>query len=124
MRRSGNSMKLSLDPSVTAPRANTPESLALAAWYDANPAIRRMWAIKDAQALRVIVTLEPAVDSDDTFPAWLANSQAWMHELHSRTGSLVELQLLDELPGDEFEIDAEGDIVITRGWRDPALLFI
>jgi hypothetical protein len=112
-------MKLSLDPSVTAPRTITAESLALAAWYDAHPAVRRMWAIRDAEKLRVIVTLEPTVDNSDTHPAWLANSHAWVHELRSHTGSLVELELVDEPPINEIETDAEGDVVVAMCWRDP-----
>lgn len=116
-------MKLSLDPYVTAPRTTTPESSALEAWYDAHPAVRRMWAIRDAQTLRVIVTLEPTVDNDDTLPAWLANGQAWVRELQSHTGSFVELELIDEPLLDEIETDAEGDLVIAMCWRDSALIF-
>ena len=39
-------MKLSLDPNVMAPRHITAEAEALAAWYDAHPTIRRLWAIR------------------------------------------------------------------------------
>jgi len=116
-------VKLSLDP-AGEPRTVTPESLALAAWYDTHPTVRRMWAIKDAETLRVIVTLEPTVDSDDTLPAWLAQSQAWVRDLQSQTASLVELELIDEPLTDEFETDAQGDIVVAMFWRVPALRFI
>lgn len=112
-------MKLSLDPSVTGPRAITAESLALAAWYDAHPAVRRMWAIRDAEKLRVIVALEPTVDNSDTHPAWLANSHAWIRELRSHTGSVVELELVDEPLINEIDTDAEGDVVVAMCWRDP-----
>ena len=43
-------MKLSLDPMATIPRHITAEAEALAAWYDAHPTIRRLWAIRDANA--------------------------------------------------------------------------
>jgi len=116
-------VKLSLDP-AGEPRTVTPESLALAAWYDTHPTVRRMWAIKDAETLRVIVTLEPTVDSDDTLPAWLAQSQAWVRELQLHTGYLVELELIEDPLSDEIESDVEGDIVIVMYWRDPALSLI
>jgi hypothetical protein len=116
-------MKLSLDPSVTPAQTITAESLALAAWYDAHPAVRRMWAIREAEKLRVIVTLEPTIDNSDTHPAWLANSHAWGHELHSHTGSFVELELVDEPLINEIETDAEGDVVVAMCWRDPVLIY-
>ena len=114
-------MKLSLDPSVTALPTNTAESLALAAWYDAHRAVRRMWAIRDAEKLRVIVMLEPTVDNSDTHPAWLANGHAWARDLHSRTGGFVELELVDEPLINEIETDAEGDVIVAMCWRDPVL---
>ena len=52
----GRDMKLSLDP-AQAPRTRSPESRALASWYDGRPSVRRMWAIREARGLRVIVTL-------------------------------------------------------------------
>jgi hypothetical protein len=112
-------MKLSLDPLATVPRHITAEAEALAAWYDAHPTIRRLWAIRDAQALSVIVTLEPTVDNSDTYPAWFACNQGWAREIRSITGSPVELELLDEPTVDEFEIDLEGEIVAAISWRDP-----
>lgn len=48
-------MKLCLDPYDVAPRDVTAESLALAGWYDSQPAIRRLWGIREAQTLRVII---------------------------------------------------------------------
>ena len=115
-------MKLSLDPSDAAPGNITSESLALSAWYDAHPAVRRMWAIKDAQALRVIVTLEPTVDDSDVYPAWLANSQAWVREMRATTGSAVRLELIDEPAADAIEVDGEGELVVAMSWRDPTFL--
>ena len=92
-------MKLNLDPMAMIPRHITAESEALAEWYDAHPTIRRLWAIKDAQTLSVIVTLEPTVDNDDTYPAWFACNQGWAREIRSITGSPVNLELLDEPAG-------------------------
>ena len=112
-------MKLNLDPMATIPRHITAESEALADWYDAHPTIRRLWAIKDANALSVIVTLEPTVDNDDTYPAWFACNQGWVREVESITGHAVNLELLDEPLPSEFEIDLEGEIVAAMSWRDP-----
>ena len=112
-------MKLSLDPISTMPRHVTAEAEALAEWYDAHPTIRRLWAIRDARLLSVIVTLEPTVDNDDTYPAWFACNQGWAHEIRSITGSAVNLELLDEPTVDEFEVDLEGEIVAAISWRDP-----
>lgn len=112
-------MKLSLDPMATIPRHITAESEALAAWYDAHPTIRRLWAISDGTVLSVIVTLEPTVDNNDTYPAWFACNHGWAHEIRSMTGGPVNLELLDEPSVDEFEINLEGEIVAAISWRDP-----
>jgi hypothetical protein len=112
-------MKLSLNPMATIPRHITAESEALADWYDAHPTIRRLWAIRNTNALSVIVTLEPVVDNDDTYPAWFACNQGWAREIRSITGSAVKLELLDEPPVEEFEVDLEGEIVAAMSWRDP-----
>jgi hypothetical protein len=112
-------MKLSLDPTLTVPCHVTAQAEALAEWYDAHPAVRRLWAIKDQQGLSVILTLEPTMDGNDTYPAWLACSRAWMHEIQSVSGSAVQLELLDEPQVDEFEVDLEGEIVAAINWRDP-----
>src|SRR5262245_63509659 len=112
-------MKLSLDASLTAASSITSDSLALSAWYDAHPGVRRLWAIRDAQALRVIVTLEPTVDDSDTYPAWFANSRKWTREMQASTGRSVRLELLDEPSTDAIEIDVEGEVVVAMSWRDP-----
>ena len=117
-------MKLSLDPSVTAPRPITEEFLALSAWYDAHPIVRRMWAIEEAHALRVIIMVEPTVDDSDTYPIWFANSRQWTHEMQAKTGRFVRLQLIDEPSADEIEVDAEGEIIVAVSWRDPASLYL
>jgi hypothetical protein len=112
-------MKLSLDPMATFPRHVTAESEALAAWYDAHPTIRRLWAIRDGQSFNVILTLEPTMDNSDVTPSWFACNQGWAREIRAITGSPVELELLDEPLVDEFEVDLEGEIVAAISWRDP-----
>jgi len=107
---------------VTAPRNITAESLALAKWYDANPTVQRLWGIRDAQALRVVVALEPTLDSDDVSPAWVANCQAWARELHLLTGAAVQLELVGESPLDGIEFRAESVIVADLFWRDATLI--
>ena len=114
-------MKLGLDPSVTARRNITAESLALAWWYDSKPAVRRLWGIKDAQRLRVIVALEPTHDNNDIYPVWFANTQAWASELHLCTGNPVQLELIHESPCDGIEIDAGSVIIADLFWRDATL---
>ncbi len=112
-------MKLNLNPALTAPRRITAESEALAEWYDAHPVVRRLWAIRDAHELSVIVTLEPTVDNGDTYPAWFACSHGGAREIQSIAGSAVRLKLLDEPAGCDFEVDLEGEIVAAISWRDP-----
>jgi endo-beta-N-acetylglucosaminidase D len=114
-------MKLSLDPTDSAVRNVTPESTALAAWYDSHPEVRSLWAIKNAQGLRVIVRLEPTPDSDDTLPGWIANSRAWAKELQLRTHESVQLEAIDELLIDGIEV-SDGIIVAALGWRDPTVI--
>jgi hypothetical protein len=89
-------------------------NLILAKWYAAHSAVRRLWAISEAQGLRVIVMLEPTNDGDDLYPAWLANGQRWAHELQSRLGEPVRLELMDQpYPGE--------DAVTELSWRDASL---
>lgn len=94
-------MKLSLHPPGSAGLNVSPESAALAAWYDSNPALRHLWAIKYAQGLRVIIRLEPTLDGDDTLPGWIANSRARAHELQLRTHESVQLEAIDEVDSAE-----------------------
>src|SRR5262245_65069093 len=112
-------MRLSLDPTSMAPLHITAAGEALADWYDAHPNIRRLWAIKDAQVLNVIITLEPTVDNSDTSPPWLACGRRWTTEIQSLTRSTVSLELLEEPMTDEFDIEYEGEIVAALSWRDP-----
>jgi hypothetical protein len=112
-------MKLNIDPAKTAPRHVTAESEALADWYDAHPAIRRLWAIREGSALGVIVTVEPTVDNGDTGPTWFACNHQWVREIQSIAGSEVRLGLLEEPLEGEFEVDLDGEIVAAISWRDP-----
>lgn len=114
-------MRLSLDPSAVAPRDVSPESLALARWYDAHPSVRRLWGIQDLQTLRVVVALEPTHDSDDVFPVWAANYRAWVRELRSLTRSAVQLELFSESALDDIEFRAEAVVIADLFWRDPAV---
>lgn len=115
-------MKLGFDPSVSAPRIISAESLALATWYDAHPSIRRLWGIRDAQRLRVIVAVEPTHDGSDIYPAWIGNSVGWARELGLSTGASVQLELIDEPHSDGIEIDAGSVVVVDLFWRDSTLL--
>jgi hypothetical protein len=112
-------MKLSLDPATQSPPHVTAEAEALADWYDAHPDIRRLWAIRGALALNVIVTLEPTVDNSDTSPPWLACGRRWAGEIQSLMGSTVSLELLEEPLAAEFDIEYEGEIIAVLSWRDP-----
>jgi hypothetical protein len=101
------------------PRADF-QSAPLAAWYAAHSSVRRLWAIRDASGLRVLVTLEPTHDGNDTYPVWVANCNAWADELQSCTEASVRLELLDEPMFDGAAIDAESLLVATLSWRDPS----
>ena len=114
-------MKLSVDPSFTAPRTITAESVTLASWYDCQPAVRRLWGIKDAEKLRVIVALEPTLDSDDIYPVWFANAKEWASELHLYMSRPVQLELISGPPFDGIEIGAGSVIIADLFWRDSTL---
>ena len=98
----------------------TRESAALSAWYNSRPEIRRLWALRDAQGLRVLVHVERALDSNEIHPTWMASCDVWMDELQLRTGSPVRLENADEPFGDEVVTDAPGVIVAALSWRDPS----
>jgi hypothetical protein len=112
-------MKLSIDPSVREDQSASPASTALASWYASHAVVRRMWAIEESQRIRVIVTLEPTLDGDDTHPAWLAHGGAWANELQLCTGRPVHLEAIGEPEFEEFEIDSDGIVVVEMYWRDP-----
>jgi hypothetical protein len=93
------------------------ESAVLCAWYCSRPEIRRLLALKDEEGLRVFLRLEPAQDSGELHPAWLANRREWTHELRWHTGAAVRLGHLDEVePGDCAAVVAD------LAWRDPSFV--
>jgi hypothetical protein len=111
-------MNLILDPAQDDARPATAAFVALATWYAANSAVRRLSAISEAQRLRVVVTLEPTHDGDDIYPAWLANGNEWAQELQSRLGGPVQLEVLDEPAFAEFASGVDGVLVAELFWRD------
>jgi len=115
-------MRLGFDPILTAPRIVTAESLALATWYDAHPAIRRLWGIRDADTLRVIVSVEPTFDGGDIYPAWIGNSLQWARELCASTGANVRLELIDEPHAQGIEMQQDSIVVADLFWRDSTLI--
>ena len=94
------------------------ESAVLTAWYGSRPEIRRLLAVRDTEGLRVLVELEPAPDSNEIHPAWMANRHEWLDELELHTGAAVRLEQSDELFADE-ETDRD-DVVADLSWRDPS----
>lgn len=91
---------------------------ALAKWYASHPSIRHLWAIEDSVALKILVTLEPTADGDDTLPVWLARSDDWANDLRMLAGRKVQLRLLvaDALVESYVKPDA---VTITEvSWRD------
>ena len=44
----------------------------------------------------MLVQLEPALDSSETHPAWMANRDVWIDELRWLTGDAVRLEHMDE----------------------------
>lgn len=113
-------MKLTLDPPARAPQDANPVFAALARWYDTRPAVRRLWGIRRAGLLRVIIAVEPTHDNDDIYPVWFANTGAWVDELSAETGSAVHLELY-EASDQGLEIDADSVLVADLYWRDATL---
>ncbi len=107
-------------PAVIRRMQHTPESLALARWYDSHASVRRLLGIREERRLRVIVAVEPTNDNDDIYPVWLANAEVWAGELRSHTGSPVQLELIQE-PFDGINIDAGGIVIADLFWRDATL---
>ena len=114
-------MKLRIDPSVAAPTNITPESLALGAWYDSQPAVRRLWGIREPKLLLVIVAIESTHDDDDTTPVWMANADAWASELRLQTGSPVRLELMQESTQGGIDVEPGSVVIADLYWRDETL---
>jgi hypothetical protein len=96
------------------------ESAVLSAWYCSRPEIRRLLALKDATGLRVLVELEPAQDSGEIHPAWMANRSEWADELQWHTGVAVRLERLAH--SEAIGADERRAIVTELCWRDPSIL--
>jgi hypothetical protein len=117
LRSTGRRAKLSVKPSLATPQTVTAESVALASWYDSKPAVRRLWGVKDAQTLRVIIAVEPTLDNDDIYPAWFANAKEWTSQLHAYTKRHVQLELIQGPPYG-LEIDPGSVVIAELFWRD------
>jgi hypothetical protein len=111
-------MNLIPDPSLNDVSAAL---VVLSKWYAARSAVRRLWAIKESQRMRVIVTLEPTHDGDDIYPAWLANGHEWAHELQSRLDVPVQLEVTDEPFLAEPAAGVDGVLVAALFWRDSSI---
>ena len=98
-----------------------PAFVVLAKWYAARSAVRRLWAIRDSQRMRVSVTLEPAHDGDDIYPAWLANGHEWAHELQLRMDVPVQLEVMDEPFLAEPAAGVDGVLVAALFWCDSSM---
>jgi hypothetical protein len=94
--------------------------VVLGEWYAAHPSVRRLWAIRESKRIRVIVTLEPTPDSDDLYPAWLANGHAWAHELQIRMEVPVHLEVMHDPALTALAAGIDGVLVAELLWRDPS----
>jgi hypothetical protein len=90
------------------------ESAVLTAWYCSRPEIRRLLALKDAQGLRVLLALEPAPDSDEIHPVWIASHRGWTRELSWHTGAAVRIERMGEVGTDDNDV-----VIADLAWRDP-----
>jgi hypothetical protein len=113
-------MRLSFDAPTMLAREVSGAALGLAAWYDSKPDVRRLWGIRNADSIRVIVVVQATHDNSDVLPVWLACSTAWASELRRYTGAAVQLELLDDQFGG-MEIEADGVIIADLYWRDATL---
>lgn len=107
--------------SAAAPIRSNPildPSVVLTKWYATHSVVRRLWAIRDSQRMRVIVTLEPTHDGDDIYPAWLANGHKWAHELQLLMDGPMQLEVIDEPSLGELASRVDGVLVAELVWRD------
>jgi hypothetical protein len=90
-------------------------------WYASHSIVRRLWAIDASDAIRIVMTLEPTLDGDDTQPAWLANSWTWAQELRFRLQRHVHLELINEPSARvEASCDSTSALITEISWRDPS----
>ena len=91
----------------------------LGKWYASHSIVRRLWAIEASEAIRIVLTLEPTLDGDDTQPAWLANSWSWAQELRVRLQRQVHLELINEpCARVEASCDIASASITEISWRD------
>lgn len=114
-------MKRTLDTSAGVPQEVTAESFALADWYDAHPAVRRLWGIRESGLLRVVVFVPPTTDADAD-AIWRASRQAWARELHVMTGRVIRLELVGDCTIDDIGLDTASIVVADLYWRDATLV--
>lgn len=96
-----------------------PELLGqLARWYDGQPAVLRLWAVRppalDA-ALRVLIVLQPWPDGDETRAAWMAHGAAWQRDLQQHLPCAVQLECLDV---SFVDAAGQGTLLAEFSWRD------
>lgn len=110
-------MNRSLDAPFHCGQGNTAEAAVLATWYASHAVVRRLWAIEEIDAIRIIVKLEPTSDGGDTLPAWLANNWAWAQELRSRMHRTVHLEMIGASPI-ESVFDRDRTLITEISWRE------
>jgi hypothetical protein len=101
--------------------SNIPLSAAVTDWYASHAVVRHLWLIKQSRGVRVLLTLEPPVDGNDTHPAWIANRHVWTQDLQSRVEGSLHLELMDEPALARADFGATGTVVMEVCWRDPSV---
>lgn len=117
----GAALDFSVDASHDNVQAINEAAAVLAEWYASHSVVRRLWAIEADEALRVILTLEPTTDGDDTQPTWLANSWVWTRELRLRIRRMVHLELIADPSQFESSPERSGPLITEVCWRDPTV---
>lgn len=118
----GVALDFTLDTSLDNVQATNEAAAVLTEWYASHSVVRRLWAIEADEALRVILTLEPTADGDDTQPTWLANSWNWTRELRFRMQRMVHLELIADPSQFESPPDRSGALITEVFWRDPTVI--
>ena len=114
-------MNTNLDALLDHGQTVAAAAAVLGKWYASNSIVRRLWAIEAREAIRIVLTLEPTLDGDDTQPAWLANSWTWAQELRFRLQRHVHLELINEPSARvEASCDSTNALIAEISWRDPS----
>lgn len=113
-------MNLSSDGSSDGEPATSAAAAELARWYTSHAVVRRLWAIEEIEAIRIVLALEPTVDGADAQPAWLASSSTWAQELQLRMHKIVRLELLDEPTHIKLPLERDCVLIAEVAWRDPS----